>query len=300
MKARMERSAVPDPATFKRLVCERADEILDGAKVVDADAQGFTGFDLILADDEGRPIFVDIVPDGVGEVPSRAFEHLEWLERNKRLFLKAYSRDGIVRTEEPVFVFLAPGFPSATLRAVGSMSGVSVKLVRAEYVLIDGVGDLLLDEVTSTEGQTACAVPAGVGAKGGRGSTTLDGAIESESVRRLLALFRSGVDGLDGRISEREWNGGAVFELSGRALAHVTVSPVSFTVSPGDRAGNPIVVSDRVSLERALNAVVSLFVREGRPSEDEEAARGGSVGSGDRENPELTSIWGGGIVRSSR
>jgi hypothetical protein len=300
MKTRIERSPLPDPATFRRMISERAEGMIEGAKLVDADAQGFTGFDLILADDEGRPIFVDIVTDSVGEIPSRAFEHLEWLERNKRLFLKAYSRDGIVRTEEPIFVFLAPKFPSGTVRAIGSMRGVTVKLVRAECVLVDGAGDILLEEISSTEEQPAAMIPAGAGGRGGQADSALDVKIESESVRRLLALFRSGVDGLDGRISERDWNGGTVFELSGHPLAHVTVSPVSFTVSPGDRAGNPIVVSDRVSLERALNAVVSLFVREGRPAEGEAGSRAGSGGPVDRENPDLAGIWGGGIVRASK
>jgi hypothetical protein len=118
--------------------------------------------------------------------------------------------------------------------------------------------------------------------------------IESDAVRALLALFRSGVDGLDSRISVAESNGGMTFALGDRTLAEVSVSPGSFTVSPGVEAASPIVVSDRVSLERALNAVVSMFVREEAPP------GGGNGGAARRELPEedraeLASIWGGGV-----
>ena len=128
--------------------------------------------------------------------------------------------------------------------------------------------------------------------KGGAGKPS--DIIQTDAVRTLLALFRSGVDGLDGRIRAVESDDVISFAVGDRPLARVAVSPGSFTVSPGDGVSNPIVVSDRVSLERALNSVVSLFVRD-------EAPRSGGNGDDAREaldeeeRAELAGIWGVGL-----
>jgi len=294
MRRRIERAPLPDSATLKRLLSERAPELADGAALVDGDAQGSTGVDLVLVDETGRPVFVDVLSGDTASLPARVFDHLEWVERNRRLFLRAYSGDGVVKAEDPVFVFVAGEFPRSIVRAVGALSGVSVKLVRAEHFLIDGEGELVLEEVPVSGGpEVSPVVVRKTGEASGGAPSGLEEAIESDSVRALLALFRSGVDGLDGRIAVSESDGGITFELEGRRLAHVTVSPGSFTVTAGERQTNPIVVSDRVSLERALNAVVSLFVREEKASPGETVSGEPKLDEGERA--ELASIWGSGI-----
>jgi hypothetical protein len=300
MSAKLERTALPDGAPLRRLLAERADEIAGGATVVDSDAQGGTGVDLLLADERGRPVFVDVIGADAAEAPSRVFAHLEWLDQNRRLFTRAYAEAGIVKPEDPVFVFVAGAFPPAVVRSVGALDGVSVRLLRAEAFLVDGQEELLLEDVApGPRRQGTRALPKSKEENSG-GADRSAGAseIRSEEVRALLALFRSGVDGLDGRIRETRSNGGMSFELDGETLAFVTTSPVSFTVSPGDRLANPIVVSDRVSLERALNAVVSLFVREGEraPVGDVATSEKTELSEGDRE--QLAGIWGGGIAGS--
>jgi len=57
------------------------------------------------------------------------------------------------------------------------------------------------------------------------------------------------------------------------------------------------VVSDRVSLERALNSVVSLFVREERPR-DGGNGRSSDVELADDEQSVLSDIWGAGVQAS--
>jgi len=275
----------------------RADVLGEDARLVDADCQGPTGIDLVFTNEAGRPIVLDIVNDDPRLVPGRIFEHLEWLERNRRLFLRAYSGDGVVNAESPLFVFVAGSWPKGVVRAVSGIRGAEVRLYRAEHFLVDGSGELLLEEV-STPG--AAGPSPGVARRSeelnGGGTGDVERRIEIESVRTLFALFRSGVDGLDGRISEDRRDGGLVFTLGDTVLAGVTVSPGSFTVSPGDPVANPVVVSDRVSLERALNAVVSLFVRE-RQSAAVEPATGARlpVDIGDDERAELDRIWGDGV-----
>jgi hypothetical protein len=295
MNTKLKRTTLPEGAKLRRLLAERAGELVEGAKLVDPDAQGQTGVDLLLADEAGRPVFVDVVAGG-GDVPTRIFEHTDWLERNRRLFARAYANAGVVKPEEPRFVFVAEGFPPAAARAVGALDGVSVKLVRAESFLVDGQLELLLEDVRHAPRRQGERPPARADdGGGGAGKPGRVAEIQSEEVRTLLALFKSGVDGLDGRVRERQANGGIAFDLDGRTLAFVSVSPVSFTVSPGDRLANPIVVSDRVSLERAMNAVVSLFVRE------EAGAPGGSgeepaaVDLSEEERAKLAAVWGGGI-----
>ncbi len=112
-------------------------------------------------------------------------------------------------------------------------------------------------------------------------------------------LFRSGVDGLDGRIATAESGDRISFSLGDRRLADVAVSPGSFTVSPGDGLITPIVVSDRVSLERALNSVVSLFVRDERTT-DGGNGQGADVELTDDERSVLSDIWGAGVQASDR
>ncbi|MBD3348517.1 MAG: hypothetical protein GF400_04900 [Candidatus Eisenbacteria bacterium] len=338
MKRRIKRAPLPDAATIRDLLGERSAEIRDGAVVVDADARGESGVDLLMADEQGRPIFVDIVGDDAAAVPARVFEHLDWLRERERLFLKAYGGDGVRSASSPEIVFVAETYPGGALRSLEMIDGVAVRLLRAEYFVIDGEGELFLEEVGSSAaeralgraaeaprenarddsdrtgvdptepsreeaaeetwppGRAAVAEPAGERATEPDRTTattpSLDEKIESESVRGLLGLFRSGVDGLDGRIVESELDGGITYELEGRRLARVSASAGSFTVAPGDRAANPIVVSDRVSLERALNAVVSLFVREGQSPGP--AERGDTI-LGDEEREELVGIWGEGV-----
>ena len=293
MKRRIERSPLPDPVTLRRLVGERASELREGAIVVDADAQGSTGIDMLLVDEQGAPIFVDVVVDAAASIPSRVFDHLGWVEKNKRLFLKAYAKDGVVNAEQPEFIFVAGRFPEGVVRAVRALGDAQVRLVRAEYLIVDGDGELLLEDVTQSidSRPSATAVPS-VGR--GRAATIpkLEDGIDSPCVRTLLGLFRSGVDGLDPRIVETGSNGGVTFELEGSPLARVSVSPGSFTVSPGGAGANPIVVSDRISLERALHAVVSQFVREDRSPGPARAEGGVS----EAEKAELTGIWGSGIA----
>jgi hypothetical protein len=267
--------------------------------VADADVQGPTGVDLLLVDDDGRPVFVDIVLESAGEVPTRIFDHTRWFEQNRRLLLKAYAEEGVVRIENPVFVFVGSRFPASVLAAVAAMSGIQVRLVRAESFLIDGAAEILLEDVTPSASK-AVSTPVARRAdemSGGEAKSRM--VIESETVRALLALFRSGVDGLDGRIIVREASDRISFAVGGRGLAEVVLSPGSFTVSPGDGLVNPIVVSDRVSLERALNAVVSLFVREER-SGDGGNGRGGAADLADDEREALAEIWAGGAHAGER
>ena len=277
----------------------RADSLHPGARVVDADVRGPTGVDLLLVDDDGRPVFVDVVLDSAGEVPTRIFDHTRWYEQNRRLFLRAYTNDGVVRIEDPVFVFVASRFPASVLEVVRAMPDVPVRLVRAEYFLIDGAAEVLLEDVTpSVQERISTSVARRTDDMSAGGESTPRDIIESDAVRTLLALFRSGVDGLDGRIATTESDEGISFRMGDRRLADVAVSPGSFTVSPGDGLINPIVVSDRVSLERALNSVVSLFVREERPS-DGGNGRGSDVELADDEQSVLSDIWGAGVQASN-
>lgn len=298
MNAKLKRTALPEGAKLRRLLAERAGELVEGAKLVDADAQGHSGVDLLLADEAGRPVFVDVVGGSGRDIPTRVFDHINWLERNRRLFARAYAGAGIVNAEEPRFVFVAGDFPPPAVRAVGAFEGVSVRLVRAESFLIDEEPALLLEAVPQGPRRQGQRRPAGH-REGGDGGGPRGRAVEiqSEEVRALLALFKSGVDGLDGRVCERQANGGIAFDLDGRTLAFISVSPVSFTVSPGDRLANPIVVSDRVSLERAMNAVVSLFVREHVGGPDGGAAEGEVVELSEEERASLAAVWEGGIPR---
>jgi hypothetical protein len=295
MNAKLKRTALPEGAQLRRLLADRAGELVEGGELVDPDAQGQSGVDLLLVDGTGRPVFVDVVSGSGADVPTRVFDHMDWLERNRRLFARAYAGAGVVRAEDPQFVFVAAGFPPAAVRAVGAFDGVSVRLVRAESFVVDGEPELLFEDVRQGPRRQGERTPARRGGDGDGGEAPTRGVeIQSEEVRTLLALFRSGVDGLDGRVRERQANGGVAFDLDGRTLAFVSVSPVSFTVSPGDRLANPIVVSDRVSLERAMNAVVSLFVRE-HVAAPEGAADAEAVEISDDERAKLAAVWGGGI-----
>ncbi len=297
MNAKLKRAALPDGAKLKRLLAERAGEIVDGAKLVDPDAQGPTGVDLLLADETGRPVFVDIVGGSGSDVPTRIFDHMDWLDRNRRLFARAYADAGVVKSEDPLFVFVAAAFPPAAVRAVGAVVGSSVRLVRVESFLVDGEAELLLEDIPQGPRRQGERAPATRGSEGdGDAPPARVVEIQSEEVRSLLALFRSGVDGLDGRVREKRANGGTTFDLDGRTLAFVSTSPVSFTVSPGDRLANPIVVSDRVSLERAMNAVVSLFVREHLGSPDGGGVQPEVEGLSEDERVELAAVWGSGIA----
>jgi hypothetical protein len=295
MKKRLEKVPMPESARLRRLLAERADEILEGARLVDVDAGGATGIDLILTDEAGRPVFVDVVSSVPRAIPVIALEHRRWYEDNRRLFQRAYAREGVVKAEDPVFVFVARDFPEAVVEAVGSMAGVVVKLLRAECYAVDGEIEILLDEVTRVRREPDASSE--VAGPGVRGSETGPGErIESPSVRQLFALFMSGVDGLDGGIEVLEEGDRVRFALDGRVLAETSVSPGSFTVSPGDSLVNPIVVSDRVSLERALNAVVSLFVREEKPA----LSRGGTeLDLSEEERAQLASVWGAGVPTKS-
>jgi hypothetical protein len=293
MPARIERIPTPELPQFRRALAGRADALYPGARMVDSDVQGPTGVDLLLADDEGRPVFVDVLPNGAGAVPTRVFDHTRWLEENRRLLLRAYTNAGVVRIEDPVFVFVGPRFPASVLAAVGSMSEVPVRLVRAEFFLIDGAAEVLLEDVTpAAAGRISTEVVRRTDDVSPSKSDPL-AVIESEAVRALLALFRSGVDGLDGRIAARDQDDRIRFTLGEQRLAEVVVSPGSFTVSPGDGLANPIVVSDRVSLERALNSVVSLFVRDGQAGGGGNG-HGGAVELSDDERAVLSEIWSGG------
>ncbi len=310
MKRRIEKAPLPRPAALRELIGGRADELSRGAVVIDADAQGATGVDILMVGEGGRPVFVDVVSGDAESVPARVFEHLAWIEENGRLFMRAYARDGIQEMDRPEIVFVAGGFPRGVLRALSVLSGMRVRLVRAEHFIIDGESELMLEEVASTDdpaGEAAASASprreAPLAAAGSGAVETdsvlgvpvrLKDEIESESVLTLLKLFRSGVDGLDGRVVETQSDGGVAFELAGRPLARVSVSPGSFTVTPGDHVANPIVVSDRVSLERALNSVVSLFVREEGP---EHGVAGDSAADGldENERAELVGIWGSGL-----
>ena len=298
MATRIERIQLPESAQLRRVLVARADSVHPGARVVDADVQGPTGVDLLFVDDDGRPVFVDVVLDSAGEVPTRIFDHTRWYEQNRRLFLKAYTNDGVVRIEDPVFVFVASRFPASVLEVVRAMPDVPVRLVRAEYFLIDGAAEVLLEDVTpSVQERISTSVARRTDDVSAGGESTPRDIIESDAVRTLLALFRSGVDGLDGRIATTESDEGISFRMGDRRLADVAVSPGSFTVSPGDGLINPIVVSDRVSLERALNSVVSLFVREERPR-DGGNGQGSDVELADDERLVLSDIWGVGVQAS--
>ncbi len=430
MDRRIERSSLPGLPTLRELLGERVSQIYEGASLVDGDAQGPTGVDMIIAGDGGRPVFVDIVLERPLEGPTLIFDHLDWFDRNRKLFLKAYAAEGVSDAAVPAFVFVAGEFPTGVVSAVGAMEGVDTRLIRVEYVLVDGAGEILLEDVTSTRGTRAAPivmkprlggddeggstsdgggsrdavetgrvlvsepvlatgdetavgrastplaprigdaagsalpsdeapVPAVSGSEGAdepheprhteeRGAESqepphaeeraaesqeppqieeradepqepphrerraaepeaeLDGPgeplgdpadlLESERVRSFLSLLRAGVDGLDSRIVELEEDGTLVFELVGEPLARVAVSPGSFTVTTGDRKENPVVVTDRVSLERALNSVVSYFVREDRPHEPAEERPATGTGLSEEERSELGKIWDGSIT----
>jgi hypothetical protein len=228
MTTRIERIQLPESAQLRTALVARADSVHPGARVVDADVQGPTGVDLLLVDDDGRPVFVDVVLDSAGEVPTRIFDHTRWYEQNRRLFLRAYTNDGVVRIEDPVFVFVASRFPASVLEVVRAMPDVPVRLVRAEYFLIDGAAEVLLEDVTpSVQERISTSVARRTDDMSAGGESTPRDIIESDAVRALLALFRSGVDGLDGRIATTESDEGISFRMDDRRLADVAVSPGS-------------------------------------------------------------------------
>ena len=299
MAARIERIPTPEPPQFRRALTGRADALHPGARMVDSDVQGPTGVDLLLVDDEGRPVFVDVLLNGAGAIPTRVFDHTRWFEENRRLLLRAYASEGVVRIEDPVFVFVGSRFPASVLSAVGSMPEVPVRLVRAEFFLIDGAAEVLLEDVTPSPADRVSAEVARRTSDMPSAESDPRDVIESKAVRALLALFRSGVDGLDGRVAARDLDDRIRFTIGDQRLAEVVVSPGSFTVSPGDGLGNPIVVSDRVSLERALNSVVSMFVRDGRPGGGGNG-QGGGVELSDDERAALSEIWDGSGIRGGR
>lgn len=291
---KIERSALPEPRVLRRLLCDEPDLLSPGARVVDSDAQGPTGVDVVMTDESGNPIFVDILNESPRDIPVRLIEHLKWLEGCRRLFLRAYSREGVVRAESPEFIFVAGDFPPAVVESVAAVADERVSLVRAECFSVDGHDHLSLSPVEMrprARVSSSLARRAGDVA-GGREKAGFERFLDTEGLGALFALFRSGIDGLDGRIAARDANGGMVFELGPTVLASVASAPGGFAVAPGD-SDAPIVVSDRSSLERALNAVVSLFVREGASSSE------GGNGSGARlvesERAELARIWGSGI-----
>jgi hypothetical protein len=80
-------------------------------------------------------------------------------------------------------------------------------------------------------------------------------------------------------------------------MRFISKDVLKYTVATGDPSLNPIVVSDRVSLERALNAVISFFVREGQ-----ESGNGGDVAADEdgQQRDELQRIWGDGITSDER
>lgn len=304
MTRRLERRPMPDAPHLRRMLSEMAGELCAGGRLVDSDARGPTGVDLVMADEDGRPLFVDLVTEGDRSIPVRAAEHRKWFEENARLFLRAYSRDGVVRTEEPVFVFVSADFAPLVEEVVSALDGLTIRLLRAECYSVEGESELLLEDVTpSAQSEPRRQSVAGESERS-RAEARCEDRIESQRVRELLRLFTSGVDGLDGRVEASESADRIRFSAGGRALADVSVSQGSFTVAPGDRLVNPIVVSDRVSLERALNAVVSFFVREeasvpAAAGTRENAGQAGEEPALDEEErAELAAIWGGGVAAS--
>jgi hypothetical protein len=281
------------------MLSEMAGEFCEGGRLVDGDARGPTGVDLVMADEDGRPLFVDLVGDWAAMIPVRAAEHRRWFKDNARLFLRAYSRDGVVRTEEPVFVFVSDSFPAEVQEVVSALDGLTIRLIRVECYAVDGETELLLEDVTPAM-QAAGRRQRAVEPERGVSGTRCEDRIESQQVRELLRLFSSGVDGLDGRVDAIESGDRIRFSVGERALAEVSVSQGSFTVAPGDSLVNPVVVSDRVSLERALNAVVSMFVREGLPaaSHEKPAVAHREQELKEEERAELAAIWGAGIPAS--
>ena len=265
MSHRIERKELPGHKALCRLVGEDVAVFGEGTRLVDDDARGATGVDLVLVDTDGRPLLVDVVAGAEREIAARLFEHRAWLVESGRLFLKAYGREGVLRTDDAVVVFVCGEVPESVSAAVAALGEGGVRVYRAEAFSVDDEDVLSLEDVTPVPvARPVSPEPSGEQEEP-RDETEVETGIRSHSVRALFDLFESGVDGLDGRIEASSSEEGVVFELSGRRLARVTWSPESFTVTVGQGRSNPIVVSDRVSLERALNAVVSYFVREEEP-----------------------------------
>jgi len=291
MSYRIERTELPPRKAIARAIVEQLDSFGEGVRLVDDDARGPSGVDVVLADGEGRAFLLDVVVGQEREVPVRAADHRAWLASTGRLFMKAYGRDGVVGSDDPIVAFICGELAQSVVEAVSAMADENVRLYVAEAFRVDGEDAISLRDVTPRVVPRVASAPSEMDVPereaGGDGEPA-PGGIRSESVRGLFELFRSGVDGLDGRIEASEEDDSMEFTLMKRPLAHVDWSPDSFTVTVGKGRSNPIVVSDRVSLERALNAVVSYFVREEEPS-----APGLSEDVSEEERAELAAVWGG-------
>lgn len=153
----VRQSGLVDRDRVERLLRRQAHQLCHGTRIVDDKAQDVCGADMVLAEAAGNPVFLNILWRDPLQMPFKMLDHLARLARRPGLFLRAYGREGIMRLDDPLFIFVLPSYPAELLKAVAGIKWARVRLYHAQPVVLDGTKGVLLMQpqngVPATSGQ---------------------------------------------------------------------------------------------------------------------------------------------------
>jgi hypothetical protein len=143
---KLQRISLQDRALLQKLVLGQLHDLDGGINLLDADLSSDAGPVCLAIDEEGRLVFLIFSVNEDDAILVKVLGQLNWAVRHQSLLARAFSNSGVVSSQSPRALLIAPSY-SAVFKQAVTFLGQDIELHQYQALELDGQRVLLLDPV---------------------------------------------------------------------------------------------------------------------------------------------------------
>lgn len=143
---KLQRISPQDRGLLQKLVLAQLHDLGGNINLLEADLSSDAGPLCLGIDEDGRLVLLISTVHEDDSILVKALGQLNWAVRHRSLLSRAFSNSGVVSSQSPRAVVIAPSYSTVLMQAVASL-GQDIELHQYHALELDGQRALLLDPV---------------------------------------------------------------------------------------------------------------------------------------------------------